>query len=195
MNIDMTLGDTALIVRKAKDYGCSRPQIAYILATAYWETAKTMKPVREAFWLSEQWRKDNLRYYPFYGRGYVQITWRENYEKAGRKLGRNLVDNHDAVMEPEVASEILVRGCMEGWFTGKSIPDYIDDEHVDFWNARRVVNGTDRADEIARLAKDYNDALINSTTTKTETEQHEAPGVLFWIFELIGRILSVLVRK
>ena len=49
---------------------------AYGLATAWWETNKTMQPVREAYWLSEAWRKPNLRYYPHYGRGYVQLTWK-----------------------------------------------------------------------------------------------------------------------
>lgn len=58
-----------------------KSQIAYVLATVEWETAKTFKPVREAFWLSEAWRKKNLRYYPFYGRGYVQLTWEKNYKK------------------------------------------------------------------------------------------------------------------
>src|SRR5262245_39782274 len=59
---------------------------AYALATASHETAHTMQPVREAFWLSEDWRKANLRYHPFYGRGYVQLTWKANYERADREL-------------------------------------------------------------------------------------------------------------
>jgi hypothetical protein len=44
-------------------------QVAYVLATTEWETAQTFKPVREAFWLSEDWRRRNFRYYPYYGRG------------------------------------------------------------------------------------------------------------------------------
>src|SRR5690606_34382592 len=51
--------------------------LAYILATGWWETGKTMQPVREAYWLDEDWRRRNLRYYPFYGRGDVQLTWEE----------------------------------------------------------------------------------------------------------------------
>jgi hypothetical protein len=42
-------------------------QVAYQLATVHWETNRTFEPVREAYWLSEEWRKRNLRYYPFYG--------------------------------------------------------------------------------------------------------------------------------
>jgi threonine synthase len=46
-----------------------KTQTAYVLATTEWETAQTFKPVREAFWLSEEWRRQNLNYYPYYGRG------------------------------------------------------------------------------------------------------------------------------
>jgi peptidoglycan hydrolase-like protein with peptidoglycan-binding domain len=53
-------------------------QTAYVLATTQWETNQTFKPVREAYWLSENWRKTHLRYHPFYGRGFVQLTWKNN---------------------------------------------------------------------------------------------------------------------
>lgn len=56
-------------------------QIAYVLATTQWETAQTFEPVREAFWKSKEWRKENFRYYPYHGRGYVQLTWKSNYQK------------------------------------------------------------------------------------------------------------------
>ena len=75
-------------------------QIAYVLATVQWETAQTFRPVREAFWLSEDWRRRNLRYYPYYGRGFVQITWKNNYEKYSKLLGVDLVNNPDLAMEP-----------------------------------------------------------------------------------------------
>ncbi len=44
-------------------------QIAYVIATVEWETGNTFKPVKEAYWLSEDWRRRNLRYYPYFGRG------------------------------------------------------------------------------------------------------------------------------
>jgi hypothetical protein len=31
-------------------------------------------------------RRTNLRYYPFYGSGYVQFIWKANYERADREL-------------------------------------------------------------------------------------------------------------
>jgi hypothetical protein len=130
------------------------------MATARWETNHTVKPVREAYWLSEDWRRDNLRYYPWYGRGYVQLTWHTNYIRAGRELGRDLTTDPDAVMQPKVSAAILVTGSMRGWFTGKSIPDYINATQANYVNARRVINGTDKARAIADLAIRYEAALI-----------------------------------
>lgn len=155
MTIDLNLGDTQLILSKCRKHRLSLEQTAYVLATAYWETARTMKPVREAYWLSESWRRNNLRYYPWYGRGYVQLTWEDNYKRASQKLNLDLTTDADAVMEPEVSAEILVVGMLEGWFTGKRLSQYINNDTTDYVNARRIVNGTDRAREIADLAKQY----------------------------------------
>lgn len=157
MNLD--LGDTRLIIAECKRYGCLRNQAAYILATAYWETARTMKPVKEAYWLSEEWRRNNLRYYPHYGRGYVQLTWKANYKKAGDVLGVDFLSYPDLLLEPENAARILVQGSMEGWFTGKKISDYITLKKSDFRNARRVINRMDKASEIAKLARQYDGDL------------------------------------
>jgi putative chitinase len=158
--MDLDLGDTRLILAECAKYGCTVAQSAYIMATARWETNHTVKPVREAYWLSEDWRRDNLRYYPWYGRGYVQLTWETNYIRAGRELGRDLTTDPDAVMESRVSAAILVTGSMRGWFTGKSIPDYINATQANYVNARRVINGTDKARAIADLAIRYEAALI-----------------------------------
>ena len=40
--MDLKLGHTQLIIDTAKEYGLLRNQLAYVLATAYWETARTM---------------------------------------------------------------------------------------------------------------------------------------------------------
>jgi len=158
--MDMTLGDTQLIIEECKRQGVLRNQVAYILATAKWETAHTIKPVREAFWLSEAWRKKNLRYYPYYGRGYVQLTWDYNYLKAGRVLGLPLVDQPDLAMQTSAAVRVLVSGMIEGWFTGRRLDHYVDLHRSDFIGARGVVNGTDKADQIAAIASEYDAALL-----------------------------------
>jgi predicted chitinase len=157
--MDPSLGDTQLILEECERNGLTLEQTSYVLATAYWETARTMKPVKEAYWLSEGWRKNNLRYYPWYGRGYVQLTWEDNYKRAGRKLNLDLTTNPDSVMEPEVSAKIMVVGMLEGWFTGKRLSQYINSDTVDYVNARRIVNGTDKAREIAEIAVKYENLL------------------------------------
>jgi putative chitinase len=160
--MDMTIGDTDLIVKTCKDEGLLRNQAAYVLATALWETNRTMKPVKEAYWVknAETWRKNNLRYWPWYGRGYVQLTWEANYIKAGKSLGLDLITDPDVVMEPGVSAKILVRGSKQGWFTGKRLDHYITLKRSNFRGARRIINGTDKAAEIAKIAKAYDKALL-----------------------------------
>jgi len=140
---------------------------AYSLATAWHETAATMLPVREAYWLSESWRKANLRYYPYYGRGYVQLTWLVNYQKADKELnlGGTLVKNLDRAMEPKIAAQIMRLGMDEGWFTnGKHklsthLPMSGTATREQYMNARRIINGTDEADKIEDYAQAFERAL------------------------------------
>jgi hypothetical protein len=66
MQVNLNLGDTKLIIDECEKRGVSLKHASYILATAFWETARTMHPVREAYWLSESWRRSNLRYYPIW---------------------------------------------------------------------------------------------------------------------------------
>jgi len=139
---------------RALDIGLNT-QIAYVLATVKWETNKTFQPVREAYWKSEEWRKENLKYYPYYGRGYVQLTWENNYSNYADILGVDLVGNPDIAMQPEIALYVLVHGFQIGSFTGRKITDYIYEEKTDFINARRCINGLDKSDEIATIAEDF----------------------------------------
>ncbi len=130
-------------------------QIAYVLATTQWETAQTFQPVKEAFWHDEAWRQANFSYYPYYGRGYVQITWEKNYKAYSDILGIDLVNNPDRAMEPAVALFALVHGFKTGTFTGRKITDFINKNATDFLGARRCINGTDKAHEIAALAETF----------------------------------------
>ena len=150
-----------LIVSTCKAYGLLRNQAAYVLATADHETNGTFLPVREAYWLknAEAWRKRNLRYYPWYGRGFVQLTWEANYLNAGKKIGVDLIKDPDAAMQPDHAAKILVLGMVEGWFTGKKLSDYITLQTSEFVSARRIINGTDKDDEIASMAMKYDAEL------------------------------------
>lgn len=129
--------------------------LAYMLATTYHETNKTMQPVREAYWLSEDWRRRNLRYYPWYGRGYVQLTWEENYRKMGALLGVDLLGNLDLAMDPRIAAAIMFEGMIRGDFTGKKLEQYFATDKDDPVNARRIINGTDKADLIAGYHREF----------------------------------------
>lgn len=128
-----------------------KTQIAYVLATVEHETNDTFRPVRESYWLGE-WARRRLRYYPYYGRGYVQLTWKFNYKRYSEILGIDLVANPDRAMEPAIACFVLVHGFKHGVFTGKKITDYIRQGKTDFVGARRCINGTDKAAKIAAIA-------------------------------------------
>jgi putative chitinase len=155
----------------AKAAGWPLAYTAYALATAAHETAYTMQPVREAFWLNENWRKAHLRYFPFYGRGYVQLTWKTNYDRADTALELNgrLSDNLDVALEPEIAARIMVRGMQEGWFAGdksgqrhtlaRHLPANGAANLVQMTSARRIINGTDKAGQIAAVALKFQKAL------------------------------------
>ena len=139
---------------------CLKTQMAYVLATADHETNHTFKPVIEAYWLPnpDNYLKTHLpssNYYPYYGRGYVQLTWAYNYEKYGKLVEQDLLKHPEMALDPEVALFVLVHGFKTGAFTGRKIADYINEHKTDFINARRCINGIDKAEEIAALAKQH----------------------------------------
>ena len=159
---------------------------AYALATAYLETGHTMQPVLEANWLSKPQRE---RYFfrmydiggdrpnvarqlgnlspgdgvKFCGRGYVQATGRRNYKLASDKLGVDLIADPDKAMLPDIAAQVMRMGMDEGWFTGKSLRSFLPDDGRATWGqfvqARRIINGQDRAAVIADAAVKFQDAL------------------------------------
>lgn len=144
-------------------------RLAYVLATAWWETAATMQPVKEAYWKDEAWRKRNLRYYPWYGRGLIQTTWEKNYvaiAKAMNLPANTFTNNPDLLLTMSHALPAMFVGMEKGIYTGKDLDDYIDDideaddeELREYVNARRIVNGTDKATRIANLALLFERAL------------------------------------
>lgn len=143
---------------------------AYALATTWHETNATMQPVIEAYWLSEQWRKTHLRYWPWYGRGYVQLTWEFNYRKADEACARaglckpgEIMANPSKVMEVPIAAYILRQGMKQGWFTGASFSSCLPAAGVatreQYMNARTIINGRDKADLVEDYAQWFERAL------------------------------------
>ncbi len=162
-------GTQQAIIRECRRQGLSlNTQIAYVLATVEHETANTFKPVKEAFWLSEDWRRRNLSYYPYYGRGYVQLTLRGNYALYGGLLGIDLVGNPDRALDPKTALFILVDGMLKGRYTTKRLGQYINASRTDRVNARQVVNDSDRAVYIAGLAQNWESRISSLESVATE---------------------------
>ena len=156
-----------------KDKSITYPQGAYILATTWHETAATMLPITEF---------GNRKYFDKYdtgtlakrlgntqaldddgflyrGRGYVQITGKDNYIRVGKLIGVNLIVEPDLALNKTYAIKIMLGGMKNGWFTGKKLSDYIGKSNADYVNARRIINGTDKAIQIARYATIFEKAL------------------------------------
>lgn len=153
--------------------------LAYMLATVWHETGGTMEPVREGFCKTDAGAIDAVtRLYnrgvikrnyalphpngrSYYGRGFVQITHAYNYEKAGRMLGmgNQLVNSPDLALNPAVAVKILVLGMVEGMFTTKRLDQYFNNTKEDWVNARKIINGLDKAGDIASYGRKFYEAL------------------------------------
>ena len=155
--------------------------VAYALGTAYHETAGTMMPIRElggAAYLRRMYdiqgpRPDKAKILGnlqpgdgvrFAGRGYVQLTGRRNYLRAGTALALNLVGNPDLALRPDIAAAIMVRGMREGWFTGQDLDDDLPRAGAatlqQFIASRDIINGRDKAAKIAGEAMTFQAALV-----------------------------------
>lgn len=135
--------------------------LAYMFATTYHETAHTMQPIEEfgkgiGKDYGKKLKMSRQPYeYPdkiYFGRGYVQLTWYENYEKMGKILGVPLLEQPELALKPEIAVKIMFEGMKRGIFTGKKLSDYFNAK-TDWRNARRIINGLDKAELIAGYAK------------------------------------------
>jgi predicted chitinase len=131
-------------------------EYAYILSTIKHECAEKYKPVTE---YGSQTYLKGKSYYPFIGRGYVQLTWKANYQKFSDLLEIDLVSEPELALDPENSWKILELGMSEGLYTGKKLADYVNEEKTDYKNARRVINGTDKAELLAGYAEKFYDCI------------------------------------
>lgn len=146
------------IVTTANSYNWSYPQCAYALATVYHETARTMQPVIEA---GSQSYLRAKRYYPYIGRGLVQITWLSNYKRFGDVLSVDLVHFPEKALDLNTSLGIMAKGMSQGLFTGKGYNNMPLRSYnkADYINARRIINGLDKASTIADYALVFEKAL------------------------------------
>ena len=147
--------------------------LAYMLATTFHETAQTMQPIEEygkgrgkAYG-----RKIKMTRVPYtlpnklyYGRGFVQLTWYENYAKMGRLFGIDLLNNPELALRLDVSTKILFEGMTKGDsnfgdFTGRSLEMYFNAKVDDPINARRIINGRDKALTISKYHNQFLAAL------------------------------------
>lgn len=151
------------LVNEANSQGIKLPaQLAYVLATAYHEChnpdypQKRLTPMKE---FGGQAYLTSKKYYPFIGRGFVQLTWDYNYKKYAPKVLEkfkvDIMKNPEAALDIKIAAFIAIDGMINGRFTGKKLGDYITANKTDFQNARRIINGTDKMAQIAGYASQF----------------------------------------
>jgi hypothetical protein len=141
--------------------------LAYALATAFHETAETMRPIEEYGEGAGMpyGEPAGPNYQVYYGRGHVQLTHEENYQKGERFLAERygmevpMWKYPHRMLEDEPSALVLYDGMIEGWFTGLALPDYFNTEKEDPVHARQVVNAMDKAEMIAGYYERFKDAL------------------------------------
>lgn len=161
-------------------------QVSYIFATLAHETAHTWLPIKEIgskryisrrydpVLATTSWRRNRAKKmgntrrgdgWKYRGRGFIQLTWKLNYKRFTKLLSKRFNKKIDLVRYPNLALDleysiyIIVYGMKHGIYTGKKLSDYISGNKVDFKRARRIVNGNDKAIQIARLAKSYSNIV------------------------------------
>lgn len=102
--------------------------------------------------------------YRYRGRGYVQITGRANYAKFSPLVGADLIDNPDAALAEDIAYRVLSIGMTRGLFTGKRLAQYLHAGATDYIGARRIINGQDKAVQIAADADRFQRILEQCET-------------------------------
>lgn len=161
--------------------------LAYSLATTYHEVNGLMQPVREGFAKTDAGARravNNLakkrgpnsavaKYarptgpygHVYYGRGYPQLTWMENYADSSDDAGVDLVKDPDAMLDPVISARVLIRGIMDGRWNGRGhgLDYYEGADHflsdAEAEEARRTVNVKDKARLIAGYHRKFYDAL------------------------------------
>lgn len=151
---------------------------AYMLATVKHECADTWQPI-------EEYGKGAGRPYgnpvtvmdskgvsytnAYYGRGYVQLTHKANYEKLGNLLTARglmprelLLTNPQKALDPKIAYAIMSIGMREGLFTGEALEDHIHGATCDYKHARKIINGLDQWERISGHARRFETILMAS---------------------------------
>lgn len=153
-------------------------KLAYILATDYHEGAKTMQPIKEfggnTYFIKRYWTNVSIRNQlgnkspedavKYAGKGKPQLTGRFNYNKMGKLLGYDLINNPNLMLDLKISTEVMFEGMLTGKsiggdFTGKHLGNYLNKTNEDWLGARKVVNGNDKSALIKECALKFLSAL------------------------------------
>ena len=175
-----------LFFRKNAEYPPNLYYLSYMLATGHWETtyAKEFDSLVE--------RNDGREYDPvlasteklkerakkngnteegdgskYRGRGLAQITWKPNYKKASEYLNVDFINQPERAAELDYAVPILIWGSINGTFSGNKLPNYINENKIDYKLARYVINSQDNAQYIAQNAECF-EAILRQTSNLIE---------------------------
>jgi len=158
--------------------------LAYMLATTAHETSMTMQPIEE------YGKGEGMKYgspdpetgQTYYGRGFVQLTWRENYERADNEImpafpgiETNLEWQAEQALHPKIAAAVMFLGMEEGWFRTadngqpETLGRYFDVDENDAYGAREIINGDKskippwaNGASIGNLIEGYHDAFLSA---------------------------------
>lgn len=92
---------------------------------------------------------DGKHQFRYYGRGYVQLTWLDNYRKLGKAigLGDSLANDPAKALNADIAYRIMSAGMRNGLFRGNyKLSDFINSKQVDYSGARNIINATSSKD-------------------------------------------------
>jgi putative chitinase len=169
--------------------------LAYAFATSYHETSATMWPIEE------YGKGEGMSYGEpdpetgecYYGRGDVQLTWAENYQRATRELDLigedDLYLNPDRALYPPISADVMYIGMVEGWFreakdgTKETLAKYFNDSKEDAYTAREIINGDkskvpswSHGVSIGNLIKGYYQKFLTALTiSASDTTPEPAP--------------------
>jgi putative chitinase len=158
--------------------------LAYMLATVFHETARTMQPVVE--YGSQKYLKGKS-YWPWIGRGLIQITWEENYRAFG-------IDKPEDALKWDVALHVLFDGMIKGRFRSDKVgrltlARFFNAKADQPLKARLIVNGIpkgaktledgtkepDKASLIAQYHRNFLDALKQAEKAVESPEEVRKP--------------------
>lgn len=147
--------------------------LACMFGNTFHETGRTMTPIKEygssAYFIKRYWEnkqvskqlgntsaEDAVKYS---GAGFIQLTGRTNFAKMGKLIGFDLLNHPELALDYGIATRIMFEGMVNGRFTGKALEDYFDDKTEDWVQSRRIINGLDKANEIAAYSKKFYAAI------------------------------------